>query len=286
MTKIAKEAFIKLGLSEQDADKLLSTDESVTKDLKVDVMVQEVEAGMKKKFEDDGTMETYASSKVGKILSARDQNMMRVARERGIEITNDEYKALPEKDRTDALVKLIGDKFAEKIKSKGTPDDKDKEIEKLNAELLQTKDKVKQLEEVEIPKVKTENEKQLEAFKFNSHLTAEFSRVNAGKLLTKEDVVLPAVRQMFDSKYDYRFKDGQYELLEKGTDKVVYKDAKKVTLDMALDEISVSLDIRKKQEEPEKKKIEDKGQKKVSTPGFSRGQKAIEDMERERKANA
>lgn len=285
MTKIAREALIKLGVSEADADKILSTDEAVTKDLKVETFVSTITENLKTKFKEDGSMDEMVNEKIGRVLSSRDRIIMNAAKEYGVEVTKQEYEALPTKDRTDELNKLILKKFNDKKAPTGN-EEKDKEIERLNNEVLNFKTRVKQLEDEELPKAKTEAEKRIEEFEFQSTLKSEFSRINAGKLVAPEKVVLPGVMAEFNSKYDRKTENGEIVLLEKGTQKVAYVDSKKVTLEMALEQISVGLDIRKKQEPPSKERTEDPAEKKVSTPGMTRAQKALAEMEAERKANA
>jgi len=284
MTKIAKEALIKLGISEADADKMLSTDEAVIKDLKVETFVENITSSLKTKFEGDGTMAEFAKGKIGAILAARDQNIMKAAREHGIEISTDEYKALPEKDRTDELNKLILKKFNDKKAPTGD-DDKTKEIERLNKDIVSFKEKVKELEETVIPGIKSESENKLTQFEITTNLRSEFSRINNGKLVAPEKVVLPGVEQEFYSKYDVKKEEGKIVLYEKGKSVKAYKDAKEITIADALEEITVGLDLRKKQDPPKKDPIADPGEKKVTTPGAKKAMAEIEKMEAEHARN-
>jgi hypothetical protein len=258
---------------------MLSTDEAVTKDLKVETFVETVTSTLKTKFEGDGTFADFAKGKVGAILAARDQNIIKAAREHGVDISNEEYKALPEKDRTDELNKLVLKRLAEKKAPTGD-DDKTKEIERLNKDIVSFKEKVKELEETVIPGIKSESENKLTQFEITTNLRSEFSRINNGKLVAPEKVVLPGVEQEFYSKYDVKKEDGKIVLYEKGKSVKAYKDSKEVTMDMALEEITVGLDLRKKQDPPKKDPIQDPGNKK--DPSTIHQKRVLESIERKK----
>lgn len=277
------EVFLKLGLSKADAEKLLSADENVTKDLKVDEIVLSVVNTQKKKFEEDGTMDEYSKKKVDQVLSSRNRHIKRVAEEFGIEVTNKEIDELPSDSKTDDLIKMVIQRFKDK-KAPANNDEKDKEIEKLNAEILQYKDKVKKFEEEEIPKLKSQAQEQIEANTLELSIRSKFSKINNGKLVADEDVLYPGIKSQLHSKYDIRIKDGKEVVYEKGTDKVAYKDSKAVTVDAILEELSEP--IRKKQEQPEKKRIPEGGGdgNKISTPGLKDAQQKLEEMKAKREA--
>lgn len=155
----------------------------------------------------------------------------------------------------------------------------------MNKEVSSFKDKVKELEETTIPQIKSESENKLTQFEITTNLRSEFSRINNGKLVAPEKVVLPGVEQEFYSKYDVKKEEGKIVLYEKGKNVKAYKDAKEVTMDMALEDITVGLDLRKKQDPPKKDLIADPGAKIVTTPGAKKALAEIEKMEAEHARN-
>jgi hypothetical protein len=257
--KIAKAIFEKLGFTSAEADTFLSADETVTKDLKPDELYKKTVLSIQKKLEEDGTIESLLEEKVkgkiGAILGGRDKVLRKELKAKGIEISDEEYNALPEKDRTDELIKLSVKKLSEKS---STGDDKDKEITTLRNQLQELADAKKNLEEVELPKYRTEAEKQISQWKLDQAYRTNYSKALKGKLITDEDELFPAIDAKLRAKYDVGEKDGEVVLFKKGTTTVAYHENsnKAVKLEEALTESAGSF-IKKQDPAPHKKRIEE-----------------------------
>lgn len=256
--KLAKLLIEKLGFTSQETEQLLSSDEAVIKDLKVDDFYKKTILSVQKKLTDDGTLEELLEEKmkgkIGAILGGRDKTLMKELKEAGIEITDEEYKGLPEKDRTDQLIKLGIKKLNEKKAAGG--DEKDKEMMDLRNKLQELSDAKKKLEEEELPKAKTEAEKQIAAFKLEQLYQKAYSQALKGKLIADEDSLFPAIDAQLKSKYDIGEKDGAVVLFKKGTQTVAFHDNsnKQIQLEEALT-TSAEKFIKKQDPKPPKPPI-------------------------------
>ena len=273
MSKLAKAIFLQFGISEADADKYLSSDEAVTKDLKAEDIYTNISDTFKEKFKSDGTLQEMVSKKIGEVLTHRDNEMRKLAKTSGVEITNDEYNNLPKENKSDHLAKLILEKIQQK--KGGSSDDKDKEIEKLNAEVLRFKDEVKKYEEEVIPKVKVEAQSQIESFQTEIQIKGIYQNTLGGKLISDESKLYPAVIAQVQAQYDLKMKDGQLAVFKKGTDVQAFNGNKAITLEEVF--TTSAKDFIKKQDPPEKKviKVGEEGAVKP-TAGMKKAQEEIE----------
>lgn len=264
MTRIAKEVFLKLGISEADADKYLSTDEAVTKDLKVDDITKVIYDKQVDKAKNDGTIQSIVSAKIGEVLSSRDNKIMKEAKAKGVVITDAEYNGLPEKDRTDKLIELVVTKLSEK--SGANADDKDKEIARLNKEYTDALDKIKKLEEEELPKAKTEAEKLIESMRLETQVDQIYLNTLKGKLIGDEVTLKPAVMAKVMGEYDIKLKDGKLAVFNKGKDTLAYEGSNPLTVEKVFTKSAEDIKLVKAQEPVVKKKIESGNDKTENTP--------------------
>jgi hypothetical protein len=260
--KIAKLLFEKLGFTSEEADKFLSSDEAVTKDLNTDEIYKKTILSVRKKLEDDGTIESLLEDKVkGKIaavLGGRDKVIRQELKDLGIEISDEDYTKLPEKDRTDQLIKLALKKLNEKKASSG--DDAQKEMTELRNKLQELADAKKKLEEEELPKAKTEAEKQIAAYRLEQMYQKAYGSTLKGKLIADEDSLFPAIDAQLRATYDIGEKDGKVVLFKKGTTTVAFHENsnKEVKLEDALT-TSAAAFIKKQEPTPPKKGIPEPG---------------------------
>lgn len=254
--KLAENLLLKLGLATDVVQKLLSSDENVTKDVKIDEVFLSVQRTVKKKLEDDGTIndlvEEGVKNKLGPILGVRDKNIRKELKARGIDITDEEYNKLPEKERTDELIRLALKRVEEK--KGGNADEKDKEILQLRNDLQKLADEKEKLEKEELPKLQKEADEKINSFKRSATFNTSYFENLKGKLISDEAALKPAVEADFFSKYDLGEKDGKTVLYKKGTQTIAFHDNsnKEITLVDALN--ASAAPFLKKQDPPGDKK--------------------------------
>ena len=275
MTKIAKEVFLKLGISEADADKYLSTDDAVTKDLKVDDITKVIYDKQVDKAKNDGTIQSIVSAKIGEVLSSRDNKIMKEAKAKGVVITDAEYQGLPEKDRTDKLIELVVTKLSEK--SSANADDKDKEIARLNKEFTEAVEKIKKLEEEELPKAKTEAEKLIETMRLETQVDQVYINTLKGKLIGDEVTLKPAVMAKVMGEYDIKLKDGKLAVFNKGKDTLAYEGSNPLSVEKLFTKSAEEIKLVKSQDPPPRKTVSTGDDGKDNTPpALKRSQQTLE----------
>lgn len=282
--KIAKEVFLKLGISEADAEKYLSSDDAVTKDLKVDEITKTIFDKQIEKANNDGTISTIVGAKIGEVLGARDNKIMKEAKAKGVVITDAEYQALPQKDRTDKLIELVVSKLAEKT-SAGA-DDKDKEIARLNKEFTEAQEKIKKLEEEELPKAKTEAEKLIESMRLETQVDQLYLNTLKGKLIADEVALKASVMSKVTSEYDIRMKDGKLAVFNKGKETLAYEGSNPLSVEKLLSKSAEELKLVKTQDPPPRKEIKTGNDGNEPTPThLKNAQRVLEKKKAEIEAN-
>ena len=178
-------------------------------------------------------------------------------------LTNAEMEALPKDGRLEALIGLARKKVDEK---KGSADDKDKEITKLNEIIGQKDDEIKDLKEVQLPAAKTEAQTKLKEKQKLDLVRSAFDKLSLGedksyRLVADAEVLFPGAKAKFDALYDVNIKDDDtVQILMKGTQTPAFVKSKAVTLESAFDAINTELNIYKKSEPlPAKPPIKGKG---------------------------
>lgn len=282
--KIAKEVFLKLGISEADAEKYLSSDDAVTKDLKVDEITKTIFDKQIEKANNDGTISTIVGAKIGEVLGARDNKIMKEAKAKGVVITDAEYQALPQKDRTDKLIELVVSKLAEKT-SAGA-DDKDKEIARLNKEFTEAQEKIKKLEEEELPKAKTEAEKLIESMRLETQVDQLYLNTLKGKLIADEVALKASVMSKVTAEYDIRMKDGKLAVFNKGKETLAYEGSNPLSVEKLLSKSAEELKLVKTQDPPPRKEIKTGNDGDEPTPThLKNAQRVLEKKKAEIEAN-
>ncbi len=278
MTK-AGELLKKLGYSEDQITKLTSDDAEVQKTVDVDAMFTETEERLIKKFKEGGGMDVELAKKAKQILVGREKKVMDELKKAGLEITQDEIDALPEKSRTDDVIALAISKLAATKK----PDNEEskKEIDRLNGELRTKLDKIKELEEIELPRAKTEAQKLIDETQKDAHISSVFEKEYGGKLKIKDAQALKLFKEELYAKVDVKMENGEPVLYEKGKDVPYYKDASKVPFKTFVSEIVTAMDIVAKQDPtPRRQGVQEPNPKgEMSTPGLSRAQQRIAEKE-------
>jgi len=282
--KIAKEVFLKLGISEADADKYLSSDEAVIKELKVDEITKTIFDKQIEKANNDGTISTIVGAKIGEVLGARDNKIMKEAKAKGVVITDAEYQALPQKDRTDKLIEFVVTKLAEKTSSGA--DDKDKEIARLNKEFSEAQEKIKKLEEEELPKAKTEAEKLIESMRLETQVDQLYLNTLKGKLIADEVALKASVMSKVTSEYDIRLKDGKLAVFNKGKETLAYEGSNPLSVEKLLSKSAEELKLVKTQDPPPRKEIKTGNDGDEPTPThLKNAQRVLEKKKAEIEAN-
>lgn len=275
--KEIKEILKSLGTEDSEIEKLMSDDDKVTVDTKV--ITDGITATLKTVMENDGTIDTIKSEVRGEALAARDQRYRTSLKAQGVEITQAEYDALPKADRSDKLTELGVKRLAEKLKAPSSDPEKDKEIERLNAENLKWQTDYKKVLEEDLPAANSAAEKRITEFKKDNAIRSTFSRVNAGKLIASEDILWPGIASKFNEAYDTIEDNGQIFPVKKGTTIKLHKDSKPVSLDSLMEELSA--DVRKKSEDVVKRRIPEPGDKPATV---SAGAKRAQDLREKREA--
>lgn len=273
----AKEILKALGVEDSEIEKILSADDKVVVDDAA--VVAGIINTQKEVMESDGTFSTIKSDARGEALSARDTKYRAFLKSHGVEVTQAEYDAFPKAERSDKLTELGMKRLAEKLKAPSSDPEKDKEIERLNNEVLTRDNKLKEYDEVVIPAANKKSDEAIAHFKKDNAIRSTFSRVNAGKLIASEDILWPGIASKFNEAYDTIEDNGQIFPVKKGTTIKLHKDSKPVSLDSLMEELSA--DVRKKSEPVNPRRIQEPGDKPATV---SAGAKRAEDLIAQREA--
>jgi hypothetical protein len=275
----AGELLKKLGYSDEQITKLTSEDAEVQKTVDVDTLFAETEERLVKKFKEGGGMDSELAKKAKQILVGREKKVIEELKKVGLDITEEEIEALPEKSRTDDVIALA----ISKLHSTKKPDNEEskKEIDRLNGQLREKLDKIKNLEEVELPKAKTEAQQMIEQTQKESYIDNVFTKEYGGKLKIKDAQALKLFKEELNAKVDVKMENGEPVLYVKGKDVPYYKDATKTPFKTFVDEVIAEMDIVAKQDPAQRKKDipEPGGKTEISTPGLNRAQQRIAEKE-------
>jgi len=232
MEELLKALLKQLGVETVKLEDL--TDPEKVKLIKVEDIVSEVNGNMREVLEaDDSFTEPLKSAVRGEIFGKRQAMIIRLFSDH---LTKEEVDALPERDRFDKSLELLQKKIKSKTASSG--DDKDKEIERLNSDLLRSVDELKKVREEEIPQIKTEYEKAQSNRELRVNLRTAFDKITSGKLIGDADLLYPGVISKLESLYDVANESGSIILLEKGKTTKAFKNSKPVLLSDAITEIA------------------------------------------------
>lgn len=274
-----KELFIallsSLGVSDEVIEILKSEDEAKIKALKADDIYKEAQDMQKEILAEDAEfLAPLKAETIKGLLITREKEFLRDFKDY---VSQSDLDALPEKNRYDALVKLAAKKVKEKAKEGTTPDDKDKEIDRLNSELEKRDEIIKDFEEVKLPGVQKEWEGKMTQKEIDGYLRTTFNELS-DQLIAKPAGLYPAAYTAITAKYDFkREDDGTVTLLAKGTTNKARNGTKEVQVKEAFKTLSDENGWIKKSEEPPKKDpIKEGGpEKKINLSGKQKFDEAL-----------
>lgn len=208
-----KALLTKVGLEEAQITALAAEEG----DVNTDDLFTGIRDGFAERLKNDDAFLTPIKSAVrGEVLSSKERKMMK---EFGV--TQEEYDALPEKVKFDALIALCGTKS----KPSGTPDDVKEEIKKLREQLVTKDERIKKLVEEEIPEIKsTVDRERQEVQKSLAMQKALKASLNGRKLLVSEDAAFTVANSEVSQKYDFHLVEGELKVRVKGTDREAFND--------------------------------------------------------------
>lgn len=166
-------------------------------------------------------VEKIRESVRGELLTSKERKLIAL----GL-ITKEQYDALPKKNRFDAALDFIkkqGDEKKPDDEGK-TPDQKDTEIGRLNTEIQKHLERIKALEEVELPAAKNEAVKLADGYRVDRAVEASLTGMKDRKLIldverTRRNI-LSEVSEQYDLVWDA--KKNSVVVKKKGEDVLAY----------------------------------------------------------------
>lgn len=262
----------KLGVDKDLIAVLKGEDETKIKEIAVDDIVAEIVDNQKEILSaDPAFIDPIKQAERGAILTKREQVILDAFKSFGL--TKEEYEALPEGNRTDALIKLA----AKKAKESRPPDgDKDLKIQELAASIEARDAELKKLREEEIPSIETRFRTEREQELLSNKLRITFEKSLGSKLALDPDILYPAAQAKLSEKYDAKLEGGAVVLYDKGKTTKALKNAKPIPVDEAFLDIATESKILKAQEDPNPKPPVNVGGKLEVRSTHNDFQKAIE----------
>lgn len=261
----------KLGVEDDVIAILKGTDDSKIAELKADEIVSTVVETQKEIIVADPTVTDpiIAQAKLTFFGKREDE----LIKQFGEYITKEEMNALPKADRYDQAMKLLAKKI-KAAKAGDNPDDKDKKIEQLSAELEQRQEELRKVREEEIPGVQKDWENKMTEREIAQEISSLFGGFKA-KLIADSELLFPAVNTSLRDKYDIKKEDGKIVLYEKGKTVKALKNSKPLSVNDALEELATPL-FKKSEDPPKKDPIrEDPPQPKKKTIGATKFEEAL-----------
>jgi hypothetical protein len=236
-----------LGISKETVKSIQDADDKTIDAIKADEIVIEIVDNQKEVLsKDEDFLAPIKRDERGAILAKR---LDVFVKENSDFITKADVAALPEKDTFDAAVKFVAKKVKEKIASgNGNPDEKDKEILRLNAEVSKRNDEFEAFKEnhtTEIEKVKGEYEGKMSRRDVETYLRKTFDNLGASKKYVADPGLLyPGIYSEMEKKFDFkRNESGEVVLLKKGTDIQATHNSKPYAVSDAFDHINTERDV-------------------------------------------
>lgn len=268
-----------LGASDETLEIVKGDDEAKIKALKAEDVGKEISDAIKEVLqEDEDFLKPIKSDTIRGVLAKREQELLN---EFKTYLTKEEVSALPEKNRYDAAVKLLAKKVKEKAKEGTTPDDKDKEIDRLNAELEKRDGVIKEYEEVKLPGAIKEMEGKMTQKEIDIYLRNSFSEIGED-LVAKPSGLYPAAHAAMTAKYDFKKEDdGSVTLLEKGKTTKARNGTKEIAVKEAFRNLSEENGwLKKSLPVPDRKPVPDGGpDKKLNLSGKEKFEEALKEKE-------
>lgn len=158
---------------------------------------------------------------------------------RAFGITSDEAREHGLGESYEKLLKYANEK---------TGKNKDKTVEEVQTELKKALDRVKQLEEEEIPSIKNAQNEEINNYFKRMHIERLLDNY-ADKLVAKKDAFIPGLREYLTSRYDIALTDDRSDLVIKtkdGTDPLNADKTKKLTKEDIVSAYLESIDAIKR----------------------------------------
>lgn len=203
-------------------------DEEKIKDLDVAEVKKATLSNLKDVFRNDSDFKGEIERGLrASILTSKEKKLM--DRFGYLGITEEELSVLPDKNKFDGLIDLLGKK-AEAFKGTGGDDEKSKEqIRSLNEQILKFKNEIKRYDEEVIPELKNTVANERKAMKLEGVLRKE---LGGHKLIIDSDFAYQSVKAQIDNQFDLRMDDaGKVGVFQKGTDNEAFIENQRVSLE-------------------------------------------------------
>ena len=269
-----KKLLTKLGVAEEVITTLASEDG----DVKVDEIYKATRDGIAEALKnDDAFITPIKASARGEVLSSKENKLMKQ-----FGVSREEYDQLPQQTKFDSLIELCGTKS----KPSGTSDEVKAEIDKLRANLAAKDDRIKKLEDEEIPAIKVQAEQQKEAIKREQLLHKSLkTAIGDRKLLVSEEAAFAVINGEAFSKYDVKIESGSPVLYQKGTDLKAFDDNNKALtveglFNNTLESHNLVIKSNGGQQQQQQQQTQDRTERGrvIESPGIQRAKAHAEEM--------
>lgn len=210
MHEKAKELLKKLGVSAETI--ALFTDETKKEELealKVSEVISKVDETYKNRFEnDEGFLSPIQTRIRGQVLGSKQRNIEKLVPE----LTKEEIDALPEATRFDSMLELAIEKIASR--NNGKKVDENELLKAAKAEAAKWEAKAKDLEEVEIPKIKNGFESTLQEREILDY-TKNILTGKKDSVIGNVDFLSKSALNSSKEKYLVKLVDGKPKLYQK-----------------------------------------------------------------------
>ena len=221
MKKLIKAALLRLGVSEEHAEKLtasipdaLEAPKDLTDEQVATAAFVRLSGTLSSNDAFKDALKTVRGSAVGKLTKMLQAKM----RKAFPGITEEEIEALPEENTLDALIELAATKVKPADPKEG---DSASEVVKLNAQLKKAKLRIQKLENEELPAARSAGEAAAQRVRLERHIEQELGNKDAmgGELLVKTGFATPMLMDQLTKLYTLQEKKGGgVQLMKKGDD--------------------------------------------------------------------
>jgi hypothetical protein len=272
--------LIRLGVEKTKLAPFEGTDIEAMKKVEVEDLAVEVYEAQKTILENDSVWVEENQSKIAAaVLGGRENELGRLLKSVGVEITKAEKEKLPKEKYFDSYMALGIEKLNAKKKADPSNDvELQKEIERVSGILAEREEEIRKLNEEVIPNKDAEFETKWK----QKELSAKSKSVLEAKkelLISKTPAYLKTMEAEFDQSFDIDVDDkGEITVLVKGKKVKALTNGKPKSIDEAWTEVLTKNEAFKKQEgKPDKPTVRVTGQtqdddKKVVPPHLKKAQ--------------
>lgn len=286
-----KQLLKKLGLTTEQINDVIADEPKYTPNDLADTIQQ----SLKEVLENDEDFTRTIHSKVrGEVLTSKEKKIMKLWG-----ITKEEYDALPKETKFDSLLELAAKKKAEADGGGKNDDEKDKEIARLNGEIVTYKDKVRKLEEEDIPGIRNS----VEADKKMGRIERKLMRMYNGsdpkrKLVVDGELGVEMIMRKLQDRFDLDIDPGtdKVTLYKKGTKLKATEDNKMLDFEAMADQVASSgkllvvsngkPTVKKKGADTSDDDDDGDSKPKVSLPGLDKAKQHAKEMRKRAAAGA